>query len=344
MLVLPPSFPYGGMENPRLTFLTPTFIAGDRSLVSLLAHELAHSWSGNLVTNAVWADFWLNEGYNFVHRKPHQRRALRRRADQHGPHCSTGPASRRRCAKSRPPSTRLHLSGDYGPDDGVSAIVYDKGALFFRTIEREIGRERLDAYLRSYFDRHAFQPITSAEFLADFREHVVQGDAALEQRLMLDQWVYQPGLPSNAQEPRAAAFDRVAEVVRAYNAGGPASAVPWSSWGTLERQRFLQSLPRQQSTARLTQLEGPLQLNATHNSEVLFDWLKLAVANRYEPAMPALELFLTRQGRGKFIRPLYRDLMGQGEWGQAHARRIYATARAGYHPVVSTDVDVIVRG
>ncbi len=341
VLVLPPSFPYGGMENPRLTFLTPTFLAGDRSLTSLIAHELAHSWSGNLVTNAVWADSWLNEGVTSyiegriveaLYGEENFAMQVTLAWDDIQAAIAAGP----------PDDTRLHLTGQRSADDGVSAIVYDKGALFLRTIERIVGRRRFDAYLRSYFDRHAFQPIVTEWFLADVRERLVRGDASLEAQLQLDAWAYEPGLPSNAEEPRAAAFDRVAAQLAAFNTGGPASAIPWAAWGTFERQRFLKTLPRQLPAARIAELEAALRLNSTGNAEVLFDWLSLAIGNRVEASLPAIEDFLTRQGRGKFVRPLYRALMDQGEWGQAHARRIYARARAGYHPVVQSGVDRIV--
>lgn len=341
VLVLPPSFPYGGMENPRLTFLTPTFIAGDRSLVALVAHELAHSWSGNLVTNAVWADSWLNESFtNYFEGRISE--ALFG-ADHVAMQDALAWADIQTALTSNPPDlTRLHLADTVHPDNTVSAIVYDKGALFLRTMEREIGRQRLDGWLRSYFDRYAFQPMTTERMLADFRANLVGNDGALDARLQLEAWCYQPGLPSNAQEPRAQAFEVVAQQVTAFNAGGPASAVPWANWGTYQRQRFLQTLPRTLSAARLTELENTLNLNATGNSEVLFDWLNLAVRNGYEPARASLENFLTRQGRRKFVAPLYRALMAQGAWGQAIARRVYAQARPTYHPVTTGTVDEIV--
>jgi leukotriene-A4 hydrolase len=327
VLILPPSFPFGGMENPRLTFLTPTFLAGDRSLVSLIAHELAHSWSGNLVTNALWADGWLNEGFtNYFEGRITE--ALYGEEIAAMQNVLAWADIQRAIADNPPDSTRLHLIGERGADDSVTAIVYDKGALFLRTMERELGRARFDAYLRSYFDRHAFQPMTTQWFVADFRQRAVAGDAGLEARLQLDAWAYEPGLPTNAAEPRSMAFERVAAQLAAFNSGGPARAIPWRSWGTFERQRFLQTLPREIAPARLAELESALSLNTTGNAEVLFDWLALAIANRAEASMPAVEDFLTRQGRGKFVRPLYSGLMAQGDWGAAHARRIYARARA----------------
>ncbi len=343
MIVLPPSFPYGGMENPTLTFLTPTFIAGDRSLVGLVAHELAHSWSGNLVTNAVWSDSWLNEGFTsyfenrimealYGPRRAAQEAALSF-ADMESAFAEEGQGA---------PSTRLHGSDD--PDAGVTGIVYDKGAAFLRTLERIVGRARWDAYLRSYFDRHAFQPMTSERFLADLRANLVRGDRALEERLMLDQWVYQPGLPANVARPDPAAFANVDRALAAYNGGGAADAVPYTGWTTAERLRFLNGLPRTLEREKLAALDAAFGLSQSGNSELLFAWLQLALANRYQPAIPAAERFLARMGRRKFVSPLFETLMTQGEWGRPVAERTYARTRSGYHSVTTAAVDRLMRG
>ncbi len=341
VLILPPSFPYGGMENPRLTFLTPTFLAGDRSLVSLIAHELAHSWSGNLVTNAVWSDSWLNEGFT-TYFEGRIIEAL------YGAERATmadvlGWAEIQEAIRTQPADLqRLHLLDPAA--DSPSAIVYEKGALFLRTIERIMGRTRFDAYLRSYFDRYAFQPMTTQKFLADFRNRAVRGDAALEQQLQLDAWAYEPGLPSNVEEPHAEAFDQVDHFVSDFVAGNPPAAAPWENWGTFERQRYLQTLPRTLTRQQLDTLESSFALNELGNNEVLFNWLELVVKNRYEPGVASLTHFLTSQGRGKFVRPLYRGLVEQGDWGRPIARRIYAQARPTYHPIVVSAVDRIVGG
>jgi aminopeptidase N len=346
ILVLPPSFPFGGMENPRLTFATPTILAGDRSLVSLIAHELAHSWSGNLVTNATWADFWLNEGFTtYFENRIMEAMYGRERAAmlaslgwqelQDEVTAVGGPNA---------PDTRLHidLSGR-DPDAGMTNIAYEKGAAFLRTIENAVGRERWDAYLRSYFDRNAFKPMTTAGFLADLRANLVRGDAELERRLEIDRWAYQPGIPHNAVVPQSGAFARVEAQARAFAGGTAAASLQTSGWTTQEWQHFLGALPKQLTPAQLAGLDRAFGLSRQGNSEILFAWLQTAVRNRYQPAVPALEQFLTSQGRRKFVRPLFADLMAQGEWGQALARRIYAQARPGYHPVTSGSVDAIVK-
>lgn len=342
LLILPPSFPFGGMENPRLTFATPTIIAGDRSLVSLVAHELAHSWSGNLVTNATWSDFWLNEGFTVYFENRIMEEVYGR--DRAMMEQVLGWDSLQATLADLPAEdTHLYINlAERDPDDGLTDVAYEKGAFFLRTIERIAGRERFDAYLRGYFDRHAFQPMTTADFLADLRANLIQGDAALEQQLMIDAWVFGPGLPANVEEPHADAFDRVDATVAAYVVSGDAAAIPWASWSTQERQRFLGELPDEMTTAQLSALDQALGLSASGNSEVLFAWLMIAVENRFDPAVPALEHFLTSMGRRKFVLPLFRAMMEEDAWGQALARRIYAAARPGYHSVTTGSVDAVV--
>lgn len=342
LLVLPPSFPFGGMENPRLTFATPTIIAGDRSLVSLVAHELAHSWSGNLVTNATWADFWLNEGFTtyFENRIMEalygEDRALMLQALGWRDLQAT-------LAESDAADTRLHLDlAGRDPDDGMSDVAYEKGAALLRHIEQTVGRERFDAWLRSYFDRHAFQPMTTEGFLADLRANLIQDDPALETALQLEAWIYEPGVPPVARAPESPAFARVDEAARAFAEGAGPVVAPWSQWTTQERQHFLGALPRQLSAERLSTLDTAFGLSNNGNSEVLFAWLMLAVENRYQPAVPALERFLLGQGRRKFVLPLFQALWAQGDWGRPIATAIYARARPGYHSVTTGSVDRVV--
>jgi leukotriene-A4 hydrolase len=346
VLVLPPSFPFGGMENPRLTFATPTILAGDRSLVSLIAHELAHSWSGNLVTNATWSDFWLNEGFTtyFENRIMEALYGPERAAMLANLGWQNLHAAIRDTATLPPADTRLHIDlAGRDPDAGMTDVPYEKGATFLRTLEEAVGRERWDAYLRAYFDRYAFQPMTTERFLEDLRANLIRGDAVLEQRLMLREWVSGTGVPANAVRRESDAFARVEAEAQRFLAGTPAAQLATAQWTTQEWQHFLGALPRGLTPAQLGDLDRAFRLSEQGNSEILFAWLQMAVRHRYEPAMPALERFLTSQGRRKFVRPLFASLMEQGEWGQSLARRIYAQARPGYHPVTSGSVDEIVK-
>lgn len=340
VLVLPPSFPFGGMENPRLTFATPTILAGDRSLVSLIAHELAHSWSGNLVTNATWADFWLNEGFTTyfenrimeaVYGAPYAR--MLEQLGRQG--------MLEEMAGLPEADTHLHLDlTGRDPDAGMTTVAYDKGATFLRTIEVAVGRERFDRFLRAYFDAHAFQPMTTEAFLAYLDRELIAGDAALRERIRPEAWVYGPGLPDNAPPVEAEAFGRVEAQAAAFGSGTAPSALATDGWTTHEWLHFFASLPETLSAAQLESLDEAFDLSLSGNSEVLFAWLRIAIANRYEPAFPALERFLTSQGRRKFVRPLYADLAAT-DWGRPIAERIYRQARPTYHSVTTNSVDAI---
>jgi aminopeptidase N len=346
VLVLPPSFPFGGMENPTLTFATPTIIAGDKSLIAVIAHELAHSWSGNLVTHATWNDVWLNEGFTTYFEKRIIEQVYGRQAYEREVALSWDDmqAAIREAGGPDSAGTRLHLSLEgHDPDDVVSGIAYEKGSAFLRTVETIVGRRRFDEYLRGYFDRHAFQPMTASVFLADLRANLIRGDSALEKRLMLDEWVYRPGVPANAVLPPAGAFAEVDSAAKAFLAGGSADSLPFLRWGTAERLRFFKDLPRTLPPARLTGLDHAFGLSQSRNSEVLFAWLRLGLRSRYAPATPAAERFLLSMGRAKFVQPLFKALIEQGPEGRATAERLYRAARPGYHPVTAAMVDKLIR-
>jgi hypothetical protein len=341
ILVLPPSFPFGGMENPTLTFATPTILAGDRSLVSLVAHELAHSWSGNLVTNATWDDFWLNEGFTTyletrimeeVRGKPYadMLRQLGRQGMQGAVTDAGGPQA---------PDTRLHLDlAGRDPDEGMTDIAYEKGAAFLQTVESVVGRERLDAFLRDYFDTFAFQPMSGEQMLAYMERKLFTGDDA--RRIDVQRWVYEPGIPANIPPVRSEAFAAVDSQVNAWKNGGATSALVTDEWSTHEWLHFLGALPDTIPRARLAELDRAFRLSSSGNSEVLEAWLLIAVKNRYQSAFPALDRFLTSQGRRKFLTPLYTEL-AKTDWGRTMAMDIYRRARPTYHSVAVNTIDKV---
>ena len=343
ILVLPPSFPFGGMENPTLTFATPTLLAGDRSLVSVVAHELAHSWSGNLVTNATWDDFWINEGFTtYAERRIMEELRGKRYADmllelgredlQQAIADAGGPQS---------PDTRLHLDlRGRDPDDGTTQIPYEKGSAFLQTVESVVGRARLDAFLRGYFDHFAFQPMTSERLIAYMKEHLLTGDEAT--RVNVQAWVYDPGLPANLPPVHSDAFAAVDAQIKTWNTGAPVSTLSTRDWTSHEWLHFLHGLPPAIPQARLAALDRAFHLSDSGNSEILDAWLLIAIRNHYQPAFPALDRFLTSQGRRKFLKPLYQELAKTG-WGLALARDIYRRARPTYHSVAVNTIDQILK-
>ena len=345
LMILPPSFPFGGMENPRLSFITPTVVAGDKSLVSLIAHELAHSWSGNLVTNATWRDFWLNEGfttyltYRIMEEVYGERRARMEHAlgyqDLQGdladfePHESV---------------LNIDLGAETHPDDVFSNIPYEKGALFLTELEHEVGRKAFDKFLRNYFDHFAFQSITTAQFEEYLKENLV---AKFPKKLdweRIQAWIHEPGLPEGHPVPRSDAFSKIDHVRENWLEGEmPVSDIETDEWSVHEWLYFLNTLPQTLAGERMRELDIAFDLTNTQNAEIAHSWLMNAIRNDYRPAFDRLEEYLVDIGRRKLIQPLYRALMESGHEGHAEfAKRVYAEARPGYHPMAQGSMDEIV--
>ena len=341
LLVLPPSFPFGGMENPRLTFATPTILAGDKSLVSLVAHELAHSWSGNLVTNATWRDFWLNEGFTtYIERRIIEEVYGPRRAEMEavlGYQVLKDELERLDDADA---ILHVDLTGR-DPDDGMTQVPYEKGALFLRSLEEAVGRDRFDQFLRAYFDRFAFQSITTNDFLSQLQTHLLDdpGGPTSVDREVVSQWIDEPGLPATAPQPQSDALTLVEQAARDWLQGQtPAEELPTSLWSTHEWLHFLTNLPVQLTQTQLEDLDGAFSLTDTRNAEIAHAWLLIAIRNEYAAADARLRTYLTEIGRRKLIRPLY-EALATSPSGRERALAIYREARPGYHPISTDTID-----
>lgn len=337
VLVLPPSFPFGGMENPCLTFATPTILAGDKSLVSLVAHELAHSWSGNLVTNATWRDFWLNEGFTVYFENRIMERVFGpERALMEMQLAKAG--VEREMARLEPWQTALHLDlAGRHPDEGFSEVPYTKGALFLQAIEAAVGRARFDRFLRSWFDEHAFKSVTTEEF-----ERCLARDLPeVAGRVRIDGWLDDAGMPSDAPDPRSPLLAAVDGQVAQWRTSRSADALRTSAWSTHEWLHFLESVGPDLSSASMSALDSRFRLTQSGNAEILCVWLRLAIQHGYSVADEALTSFLTTVGRRKFLEPLYRELV-KTESGRARAKQIYAVARDRYHAVSRGTIDEVV--
>jgi leukotriene-A4 hydrolase len=354
LLVLPPSFPFGGMENPMLTFATPTILAGDKSLVSLVAHELAHSWSGNLVTNATWRDFWLNEGFTtYLERRIIEAVYGLPRREMEATLGKRGLLEEMADLDERDEILYVDLKGR-DPDEGFTGVPYEKGALFLRWLEEKVGRAKFDKFVRGYFDAHAFQSITTETFVNYLQKNLIDkqmsGGGYTSATLMtmvkredVDEWIYKAGLPKNAPEPKSDAFEKVEAQAQNFASGKvAASAIQARAWTTQEWLHFLKSLPQDAGAQKMSELDRAFSLTKIGNSEIAFQWLLMSIKNNYAAADARLEEFLINIGRRKFVKPLFAEL-AKTEKGMTRAKAIYAKARPGYHPITQASIDEILK-
>ena len=333
LLILPPSFPFGGMENPRLSFITPTVIAGDKSLVALIAHELAHSWSGNTVTNATWRDLWLNEGFTTY--LTYRIMEMIYGTDRFNMEAVLGYEDLQADIASLPANDQILAIDLRGrnPDDVFSNIPYEKGALFLREIEHKIGRDNFDKFLLEYFAAFTFKSITTDEFINCLDQTLLVTYADKLDRDRIQEWIFSPGIPAGAPVPQSDAFSKVDNERNAWLEGKKAAAnIVTSSWTVHEWLYFLNNMPNVLSAEQLTELDLAFALTASKNNEIAHSWLMIAVYNEYKPAYDRLYNYLVSIGRNKLVKPLYRELAKTPE-GKAFAKKAFEEAKPGYHPL-----------
>ncbi|MES2775548.1 MAG: M1 family metallopeptidase [Bacteroidota bacterium] len=344
LLVLPPSFPYGGMENPNLTFATPTVIAGDRSLVSLVAHELAHSWSGNLVTNSTWNDMWLNEGFTtyFERRiieavygkEEAQMQEVLGRQDLNAVIKDLGDTS-----------ADTKLKGNFAgrdPDGASSNIAYEKGAAFLRTIEEAVGREKMDAFLKKYFESHAFSSNNTEKFLVYLNKELISTDATFADKIKAEDWIYKPGIPSNIPAAVSKEFNTIDTLINAFDKTRNATGLSQQVKSSNAKQYFISHMSDSLDAATMAVLDKEFSFTNSGNAEVQTAWYTLAIRHAYKAANAQIEKFLMNVGRRKFLKPLYGEMKKTAE-GKAWAKQVYAKARANYHPVSYGTIDEMLK-
>jgi leukotriene-A4 hydrolase len=344
VMVLPPSFPFGGMENPMLTFATPTIIAGDRSLVSLIAHELAHSWSGNLVTNATWNDFWLNEGFTtYFERRIVEAVYGKDEANMQDVLGRRDLNTTIEDLGSLNPDTRLKTDfTNRDPDEGVSDIAYEKGYAFLRTIEEAVGRAKFDLFLRGYFDNHKFQSTTTEEFLGYLDENLLKADTQLKNKIQIDNWVYQPGVPSNIPNTIAEKFDLIDSLIKNWNTTKNPVGLNRKIVSTNQKLYFISNLSKSTTANDMALLDKEFGFTKSGNAEIQCAWYTQAVKCQYEVAFAATEKFLMTVGRRKFLTPLYGEMVKTLD-GKKWAKEIYLKARPNYHSVSYNTIDGILK-
>jgi len=341
MLLLPPSFPFGGMENPRLTFVTPTILAGDRSLTALIAHELAHSWSGNLVTNKTWDDFWLNEGFTVYF----ERRIMERMEDKDYADMLAllGKQDLEHTVESighRHKDTHLKLDLlNRDPDDGMTDVAYEKGFFLLRLIEESVGRKQFDFFLNKYFFENAFKVMDTKEFIAYLNTNLLNAQPKAKEKIRLEEWIYGAGIPDNCPNVKSTKFKTVDNAILSFEKGYPLANIKSENWSSHEWLHFLRQLPRDISQKQLNKLDVAFGFTSSGNSEILNAWFQLTIPTGYKAADIALEDFLMTVGRRKFLQPLYEALYLKDP---ARAKRIYKNARENYHSVSTQTLDAIV--
>jgi aminopeptidase N len=342
LLILPPSFPFGGMENPRLSFITPTVIAGDKSLVSLIAHELAHSWSGNTVTNATWRDLWLNEGFTTY--LTYRIMEMVYGEDRYNMEAVLGYQDLQADINSLTAADQILAIDLRGrnPDDVFSNIPYEKGALFLREIEQKIGRDNFDKFLLSYFEHFSFKSITTEEFIAYLDVTLLSQYADKLDKARINAWIFEPGIPEGAPIPESDAFVNVDKAREQWLAGETsADMTQTQEWTVHQWLYFLNNMPELLDEKQLAELDAAFSLTASKNNEIAHSWLMIAVKNQYKPAYERLYEYLTSIGRNKLVKPLYRELSKTPD-GKAFAKKAFEQAKPGYHPLTVSANEVYV--
>lgn len=346
VIVLPASFPFGGMENPRLTFATPTIIAGDRSLTALIAHELAHSWSGNLVTNVNWEDIWLNEGFTVYFEN-------RIMEEIYGKDFANMLAIlsfqdlkeevEDFMANGRAADTRLKVDlKGRNPDDGLSSVPYDKGFYFLKLIEQTVGRERWDAFLNQYFDEFAFQVMNTKNFLAYLDKNLLSEKAEWKERVNVDEWVYGEGIPKSIPVPESNKFKAVDDQLEQWKAGKQAAELDVKNWSTPQWLHFIRSLDDGMDEKAMKNLDKAFDFTNSGNREIQAAWFTKVIPNNYEAANLEAENFLVLVGRRKFLTPIYKAYL-KSDFGRERALEIYKKARPNYHSVSRETIDGVLK-
>jgi len=330
LLILPPSFPYGGMENPRLAFLTPTLIVGDRSMVNVVAHELAHSWTGNLVTNATWEDFWLNEGWTvYAERRILEVVEGEAYAQLHGAVRREGMLEDMRVFGMDADATKLKFSQEgIDPDEVFSMVPYEKGCSFLALVESKVGRERFDALIRTYIETFKFQSLGTDDFLSFLREEI----PGIDQQIDIQHWVFGPGFPSDALAPQSHLLDDVQARLQAYAKGTRPKKEEVAGWKGPQVEVFLKNLPRQIPKEDCAYFRDLFGLSESRNRNQLTEYYVMAIRSGYEEVLGDVEELLSTVGRMLYLKPLYRAL-AETPWSRQRARELFEKHRGTYHPI-----------
>jgi hypothetical protein len=342
VVILPYSFPFGGMENPCLTFLNPTVIVGDKSLISVTAHELAHSWSGNLVTNQTWEDFWLNEGWT-VYLEHRIMEGIKGKdfSDMLSIIEWHEYLQEKKYYEKENKQYLLALKpdlNDKNPDDGMTSVPYGRGAFLFKTIEEKVGRKKFDVFTKKYFENFRFRTINTEQFLTYIRKEI----KGIDKLVKLDEWVYGEDIPADRYIAKTSKMEDMAELSKMVAKSKNLPKVIYfdklkyklerETFNTQEWLQFLRTMPRTVSLKTLSSLNELIDFSTWNNAEIQTEWFLLAIDVNYQKAFPALESFLGKVGRRKFLEPLYIRLAEKPETKE-WAKQVFEKSKKAYHSV-----------
>ena len=330
MLVLPPSFPFGGMENPRLTFLTPTAILGTRGQVNLVTHELAHAWTGNLVTNATWQDFWLNEGWTtYAEQRITEILEGKDAVDLNAVYDEKRTFEVMQLLGMDSHLTRLKLTGEErNPDPMATQLAYTKGCFFIRELEYAVGRERFDPFIQKYMKNFQFQSLTTEGFLEFLNQHLPE----VFEKVDIHAWIYEPGMPASWHKPHSHLFAEVEKALVDLSQGKLPGKEQVKDWHRYQILSFLQGLPPQLSVEQCKQMEDVLELEKRNDDHFYSYFYAVSIQSGYKEVMPRVEQFFEHIGRMLYLYPVLRAMVNT-DWTRDQARSLVERVRERQHPV-----------
>ncbi|MEO6348595.1 MAG: leukotriene A4 hydrolase C-terminal domain-containing protein [Aquaticitalea sp.] len=340
VLVAPPSFTLSGMENPNLVFLNTGLLTGDHSLVWIVTHELAHNWSGNLVTNATWNDFWLNEGVtSYVTNRIEEILYGKEEANMEAINSRTKLKNEITAMGADNPDTHLYLDlKGRNPDDALTAIPYEKGFAFLQMIEKTVGRQKFDAFLKNYFNDHKFQSHTTEQFLSALQSELIKNDSILDKSLQIDNWVYGGGIPNNAIIETSSSFGSIDALLVDIKSTGDYTGMAQKITSSIEQTYLLNHLPSNLLPEEMLKIDTEFHFTDSKNYILARAWFLLSIKYHYNEKSPQLENFMLKYG--SVSQTLYQELSKTPE-GKNWAKQIFEKAKSGYHPLTTARIEDI---
>jgi leukotriene-A4 hydrolase len=341
IVVMPSNYPTIGAGDPRVAFVSPTVAGEDDNSTAALAREIAHSWAGDLVSNATWRDLWLNEGIA-AYIESRTITALYGAERASAEEVAGLKALRAELAVLKPADQLLAVDlRGRDPRQGYTAVPYEKGRLFMNFLDAKFGREHFDAFLRGYFDRFAYKSVSTEQFIQYLRETLLDRYPGIVTPAEVDQWVNGPGIPAYAVLPASNMLQAVEQVRAAFLAGKLQAKQFGADWLSEQWIYFFDYMPGPLSALQLAALDQAHDFSKSGDGEIERSWFSQVIAANYRPAYPRLEEFLSSVGEVKLITPLYVQLM-KTDSGATLAKRLYTKARPAYHPDAVAAIDTIV--